>query len=113
MLFLLDTMVSSDNVLSERAGQQLSKVRSKDRVRIEGMSGNVNKVYSTAEATLRFGHLRQQNKNIVTLDLSDINRNEGVEISGFLGFDLLKMLEVKLDYRDGLVDFEYVPKHQK
>jgi hypothetical protein len=34
----------------------------------------------------------------------------GTEVSGFLGFATLKVLEVKLDYRDGLVDFEYDPK---
>ena len=27
-----------------------------------------------------------------------------------LGFEMLRVLEVKLDYRDGLVDFEFDPK---
>jgi hypothetical protein len=38
------------------------------------------------------------------------SRQLGTEVSGFLGFDMLRMLEVKLDYRDGLVDFGYDPK---
>ena len=112
MLFLLDTG-SPNNVLSEHAGRQLSKVRSQNRLRIKGMSGDVDRVYSSAEATLRFGHLQQKNKDIVTLDLSTMNREDKMEVSGFLGFTMLKLLDVKLDYRDGLVDFEYDPKHRK
>jgi hypothetical protein len=40
-----------------------------------------------------------------------MNRQNGIEVSGFLGFQVLQLLEVKLDYRDGLVDFEYGHKH--
>src|ERR1019366_5798528 len=34
----------------------------------------------------------------------------GTELSGFLGFAMLRLLELKLDYRDGLVDLEYDTK---
>lgn|ERR1035437_2781957 len=34
----------------------------------------------------------------------------GTELSGFLGFAMLRQLELKLDYRDGLVDLEYDTK---
>jgi hypothetical protein len=54
--------------------------------------------------------LRQPNQDIVTLDLSTVSRHTGTELSGFLGFAMLRLLEMKLDYRDGLVDFEYDPK---
>ena len=47
---------------------------------------------------------------VVTFDLSPESRRLGTEVSGFLGFDMLRLLEIKLDYRDGLVDFEYDPK---
>jgi hypothetical protein len=59
---------------------------------------------------LRFGHLQQPNLGILTLDLSTLSRHTGTEVSGLLGFEMLRVLEVKLDYRDGLVDFEYDPK---
>jgi hypothetical protein len=39
-----------------------------------------------------------------------LSRHTGTEISGFLGFAMLRLLEVELDYRDGLVDFKYDPK---
>jgi hypothetical protein len=54
--------------------------------------------------------LQQPNFDIVTLDLSKESRQTGTELSGFLGFAMLRQLEIKLDYRDGLVDFEYDPK---
>jgi thioredoxin-like negative regulator of GroEL/predicted aspartyl protease len=109
MLFGLDTGAFS-NILSVRAGRQFSKVNSEDRVRVHGANGAVDKVYSSEKATLRFGHFQQSNLGIITLDLSTISRHTGTEVSGFLGFEMLRKLELKLDYRDGLVDFEFDPK---
>jgi len=109
MLFGLDTGAFS-NILSVRAGRQVSKVNSEERLRVHGVNGAVNKVYSSENATLRFGHFQQSNLGIITLDLSTISRHTGTEVSGFLGFAMLRQLEIELDYRDGLVDFKYDPK---
>lgn len=106
MLFLLDTGAFS-NILSLRAGRMIGKVSSDSRRRVNGVSGEVNTVYSSDQATLSFGHFRQSNLGITTLDLSTVSRRTGTEISGFLGFAMLRKLELKLDYRDGLVDFVY------
>ena len=62
-----------------------------------------------AKATLRFGNLQQPNLEIVTFDLSTLCRHTGPELSGFLGFAMLRQLELELD-RDGLVDLDYDPK---
>ena len=109
MLFGLDTGAFS-NLLSIRAGRQVSKVNSEDRIRVQGVNGAVNKVYSSEKATLKFAHFQQANLDIVTLDLSTISRHTGTEVSGFLGFAMLRQLEIQLDYRDGLVNFKYDPK---
>jgi tetratricopeptide (TPR) repeat protein len=109
MLFGLDTGAFS-NILSLRAGRQVGKVNSDYRDRVGGLNGEVNRVYSSDKATLTFGHFRQSNLGIVTLDLSTVSRLTGTEVSGFLGFAMLRRLELKLDYRDGLVDFVYDPK---
>jgi hypothetical protein len=109
MLFGLDTGAFT-NVLSLRAGRQVAKVSSDYRDRVGGLNGEVNKVYSSEKATLSFGHYRQSNQGMVTFDLSTVSRQTGTEVSGFLGFAMLRQLELKLDYRDGLVDFEYDPK---
>lgn len=54
--------------------------------------------------------MQQANLDMITLDLSTLGRHTGTEVSGFLGFGMLRLLDVKLDYRDGLVSFEYDPK---
>jgi predicted aspartyl protease len=108
LLFGLDTGAFA-NVLSLQVGEQVGNVKSRRGMRIHGMSGEVKKVYST-KATLRFGRLQQSDLDIVTFDLSNISRSTGTEVSGFLGFSMLTFLDVKLDYRDGLVDFKYDAK---
>jgi tetratricopeptide (TPR) repeat protein len=109
MLFGLDTGAFS-NILSLRAGRQTGKVVSDYRDRVDGLNGEVKKVYAADKATLSFGHFRQSNWGMVTLDLSAVSRQTGTEVSGFLGFAMLRQLDLKLDYRDGLVDFVYDPK---
>ena len=37
----------------------------------------------------------------------------GTEISGILGVGVLRHLEMKIDYRDGLVDFVSIPDRKK
>jgi tetratricopeptide (TPR) repeat protein len=85
MLFGLDTGAMS-NILSVRAGRQVSKVSSEDRLRVHGASGAVDKVYSSDKATLRFAHFQQANLGIITLDLSTrkpSHRDRGFRLSGF------------------------------
>ena len=110
MLFMIDTGAFT-NVLSTRAAREVTKVRSDSRMQVRGLSGAVNNVYRADKATLQFGHYSQENQDIVTLDLSAISKSTGTEVSGILGFELLRILQVKIDYRDGLVDFVYDPKH--
>jgi tetratricopeptide (TPR) repeat protein len=107
-LFGLDTGAFA-NTLSLREARQVGKLTSEDRMHVRGVNGEVNKVYS-ARATLKFGHLQQPAMDVVTFDLSAQSRHLGTELSGFLGFAMLRVLEIKLDYRDGLVDFGYDPK---
>ena len=108
MLFLIDTGMNV-NALSKRAASQVTKVSSDPNTRLKGLSGNVSDVYRAEKATLVFGHFAQKNQEMVTFDLSTFSRQLGTEVSGILGFDLLHMLQVKIDYRDGLVDFAYDP----
>ena len=107
-LFILDTG-AFDNVLAVRAGRQVTKVKSRLGNGVRGLSGNVKKVYS-AKVTLGFGHLQQSNVDTVAVDLSNLSGHAGTEVSGLLGFAMLQMLDLKIDYRDGLVNMEFDPK---
>jgi tetratricopeptide (TPR) repeat protein len=110
LLFLLDTG-SFSNTLSTQTARQLTQLRNDPSMHITGMSGSVGQVYRADKATLTFGHYQQANQDVVTFDLSNISRSAGTEVSGILGFNMLRILQTKIDYRDGLVDFIFDPKH--
>jgi len=105
-LFLLDTGATM-NVISPAAAREVTKVHGDSDVTIKGISGKVNNVFSANKAVLTFGHLRQENQDIVAFDTKKLSDDVGTEISGFLGFTLLRLLDIKIDYRDALVSFEY------
>ena len=109
MLFLIDTG-STSNALSQHAARQVTKTSADPYTQVKGLSGEVNKVYRAANANLTFGHLAQKNQSVLTLDLSALTHSIGTEVSGFIGFSTLRLLEMKIDYRDGLVDFAYDAK---
>ena len=105
-LFLLDTG-SMTNSISVSAARESTKASRDADTRIRGISGEVDKVYNADKAVLRFSHFRQENQEVVAFDFSGLSRGAGTEVSGTLGYTLLQMLEIKIDYRDGLVDFVY------
>jgi len=108
-LFLIDTG-SLMNFISPAAAREVTKVHGdSDRI-VEGLSGRVANVYSANKAVLQFGRLRQENQEMISFDTTALSDSVGVEVSGFLGFILLRFLDIKIDYRDALVDFTYDPK---
>jgi hypothetical protein len=47
---------------------------------------------------------------MVAIDMTGTSRAAGTEISGTLGMMMLRLLKVRLDYRDALADFQYAQK---
>jgi len=105
-LFLIDTGATF-NTISPDAAREVTKVRGDDRIIVKGLSGTVKNVYSADKAMLQFSHYRQENQDLTAFDLSGVSKATGTEVSGLLGFTTLKMFTLKIDYRDGLVDFVY------
>lgn len=108
-LFLLDTG-SLTNFISPAAAREVTKVHGDSDTTIEGISGRVDKVFSANKAILQFGHLRQENQDMTAFDITAVSDGIGTEVSGFLGFTTLRFLDVKIDYRDALIDFKYDSK---
>jgi tetratricopeptide (TPR) repeat protein len=108
-LFLMDTGAVM-NAISPAAAREVTKVHNDDTT-VRGISGKVDKVYSANKAVLSFGHLRQENQDMTAFDTTNLSDGVGTEISGFLGFVLLRFLDIKIDYRDALIDFQYDAKH--
>ncbi|HTS11969.1 MAG TPA: aspartyl protease family protein [Candidatus Limnocylindrales bacterium] len=105
-LFLIDTG-AFDDTISPRAAKEVTKISRDGQTRVHGMSGAVKDVYRADRVTLQFGHFEQKRWDLVTFDLTRMSDGFGTEISGTLGFAMLQLLDIRIDYRDGLVDFRY------
>lgn len=105
-LFVLDTG-SFTTSISPEAAREVTKVHSDDRVTVKGISGKVAKVYSSDKITFRFANLSQEVDDVVTFDTSSIGRNLGLEVAGLIGATTLSQVTMHIDYRDGLVKFDY------
>jgi tetratricopeptide (TPR) repeat protein len=110
MLFAVDSG-SFGNVLSIRAAKSAAKVQIDANAVVAGASGRVTEVYRAEKVELEFGRFHQPGLNTTTFDFTGMSRSLGTEVSGLLGFaELLYQLDVKVDYRDGLVDFVYIDR---
>lgn len=105
-LFLVDTG-SLTNFISPAAAREVTKVHGDSDTTVEGISGRVKKVFSANKAVLQFGGLKQENQDMTAFDLTPVSDGIGTDVSGFLGFTTLRLLDVKIDYRDALIDFRY------
>jgi hypothetical protein len=93
-LFLIDTG-SVTNLISPAAAAEVTKVRGNSPIQIHGISGSVKDVKSADKVTIQFGHFRQENDDLISFDLSSISRGTGTEVSGILGFVMLRLLGSK------------------
>jgi tetratricopeptide (TPR) repeat protein len=108
MLFLIDTG-GFDNTITPEAAKQVTKISRDDYMKVKGLSGEVKDVYIAREANLQFAHFKQNREGLVTFSMDHMSNFFGTELAGALGFRMLVMLDIKIDYRDGLVDFTYPP----
>ncbi len=108
-LFILDSGAFATTISPETA-RQVTKVHSEDRLQIHGVSGTVKQAYTADDVTLNFGGIQQPGRNVVAFDTSSVSRSVGMDVSGFIGATTLDQLTTHIDYRDGLVKFDYDPK---
>jgi hypothetical protein len=106
-LFALDTGARV-NTISPALARQVSKLY-ESNVRVSGVSGFVKNVYTTDKARLQFSRFRFPEDEIITFDVPAIDKDVGTEVSGFIGFTSFRDMKVSIDYRDGLVNFDYKP----
>jgi predicted aspartyl protease len=108
-LFILDTGAFVTTI-SPQAAREVTKVHTDNQLHVMGLSGKVNDVYSADKITFRFAQLSQKVTDVLSIDTSRISKGLGMEISGYLGANTLYQLTMHIDYRDGLVKFDYDPK---
>ena len=105
-LFILDTGAFTTTI-SPNVAREVTKVRSDSAVKVRGISGDVDKVYSADKITFKFANLSQEVHDVVAIDFSDLSKNEGMEISGLIGATAIGQTTMTIDYRDSLVHFTY------
>ncbi|HTC93876.1 MAG TPA: aspartyl protease family protein [Terriglobales bacterium] len=105
-LFLLDTG-ANHSYISPEAAREVTGVHEDPDTIVQGLNGKVKNVFRADKVTLSFGPYKHETQDVVSFDLSRISQDAGTEISGTLGFSLLRLLKITIDYRDGLVDFSY------
>ena len=107
-LFMIDTGAFSDTI-SPAAAREVTKVRGDSGIKVKGLNGAVKDVFTADNLTLTFSHFRQPARDMVAFDTTNLSKSSGVEISGMLGFAMLYQMVIRIDYRDGLVDFAIDP----
>jgi predicted aspartyl protease/Flp pilus assembly protein TadD len=108
-LFMVDTGAFSTSI-SPGMARAVTKVHGGPGS-IRGLSGDVTKVMFSEAILFQFAGIQQQNNDLVSFDALGLSRGAGFEISGFLGSTVLRQLTISIDYRDGLIKFDYDPRH--
>jgi tetratricopeptide (TPR) repeat protein len=105
-LFLLATG-STRSSISTSLVKEFTKVTQAQNRRENGFNGEVKNFFLADDVTLTFGTVKQRNLDMTAVDLSRISNNFGTEICGILGLSSLQKMDVKIDYRDGLIEFNF------
>jgi Aspartyl protease len=109
-LFMVDTGAFSTSI-SPALARSVTKVHGGPSGSVRGMSGDVANVMFSEAILFQFAGIQQQNNDLVSFDSGGLSRGAGFEISGFLGSTVLRQLTISIDYRDGLIKFDYDPHH--
>jgi hypothetical protein len=97
---------SKYNVLArEFARERASLKRDKASARLEGSNGKVS-AESTGQVKLEFADLHFNAIRVFSFDDTRSSDSAETEISGYLGFEILRNLHFIIDYRDGLIHFD-------
>jgi predicted aspartyl protease len=105
-LFMIDSG-SSLNLIDTESAKQFTHTAENSSVTIHGVQGKVNKVSIADRVTLTFAGLRQENPNLLAINLDRLSDDMGVQFAGVLGMPVLFQLSLTIDYREGTVRFEY------
>jgi predicted aspartyl protease/Tfp pilus assembly protein PilF len=107
-MFILDTGAFSTTISPEVA-REVTKVHTADNIKVHGISGQVDKVYTADSITFQFANVSQKVQDVVAFATPSISKGLNMEISGFIGYTALSQMTIDIDYRDGLMKFSYDP----
>jgi tetratricopeptide (TPR) repeat protein len=105
-LFVIDTGAAR-TLISYDMAAEVSKLARDDKLGLRGINGQVADIYQTGDLYLQFAGFRQKNLGMTAFDMWTQSKGIGSEISGFLGLPVLSRFTITIDYRDGMVKFDY------
>ncbi len=108
-LFLLN-LGARETTVAPDVAKKVAKVHEKEVG--GGPGGQAQKLLEADEITFNFAHLSQKVNGVMSLDTSWLSKAAGTEISGFIGANTFSLLVMHIDFRDGLVKFDYVPNSE-
>jgi tetratricopeptide (TPR) repeat protein len=100
-LFILDLGASATDI-APGVAMDVSKVHEMDL-------GGPHKAIVADEIAFNFAHMSQKVNGVVAADTSMTSKELGMDISGHIGANTFQLLIMRIDYRDGLLKFEYIP----
>jgi hypothetical protein len=106
-LFLIDTG-SAISAIDSTFARLTTKIHGDEYMRVRGISGTVRDVFEADKAELQFGRFAQRNLGLTAFNLNNSPEHQEVRMDGILGCPVLSLFHLSLDYRNGLVDFDYV-----
>jgi len=108
MLFVVATGIIP-SVLSPGAAFEVVKGHKDPKFEVRDYKGRVINNYSAGNVTLNFAKMSWSEVEIPSFDTSRYSDDAGMEISGLIGLRMLNHMTVHIDYRDGLMKFDYDP----
>jgi Flp pilus assembly protein TadD/predicted aspartyl protease len=108
-LFMLDTGAQG-SMISPAVAREVSHVSGNTAMEVHGISGQVQKVMEAESVSIQFAHVKQITRDMLAYESGFMHTGAGVEISGLIGFPMLRELVLSIDYRDNLINAVYDPK---
>jgi Flp pilus assembly protein TadD/predicted aspartyl protease len=108
-IFLVDSG-STENMIDTAIARKPSKIYKDDRTIVKGVQGKVTQINRANDISLAFAGFRQNNPDLIAIDLTKVSDGMGVAFAGILGMPVLSQMKLTIDYREGAIRMEAQPQ---
>lgn len=105
-LFLIDSGAQI-NLIDTATARTITGVYADSRAAIRGIQGQVDRTSRASHVELVFAGFRNDNADLLSIDLEKMGDSMGVGFGGIIGMPILGLLKMTIDYHEGTVRFEY------
>jgi hypothetical protein len=102
---LFELSPTTGTFIAPQLARESASITGKSSLPAYGINGTIGQTFSTGPVKLGFGNFYYPTSEEYSIDLTMYSDEAGTEISGILGSDVLLNCDIKIDYRDGLIQF--------